>query len=293
MTGRIINIKRFAVHDGDGIRTTVFFKGCPLKCLWCHNPESRAFEKELAYYEHKCVNCGLCDKVCKANFYNKKHIFDRNECVVCDKCKDVCPNEALKIYGEDVTVEWLLKKVLEDKIFYENSGGGVTISGGECLVQVDFCAEFLRLCKLNGLNTAIDTCGYVDKQAFDKVIPHTDVFLYDLKAFDEDVHVKCTGFSNQIILDNLIYLNDKGCKVEIRIPLVPEYNDNQVEKLAEFIAPLKNITKVKILPVHNFTDAKLKALGKKATKQFKTPTIEQLKIAKNILENKGITVVVD
>ncbi len=264
MKAMITDIKRFAVHDGDGIRTTIFFKGCPLRCLWCHNPETFTAKKQLAFYEHKCVGCGCCKRVCPYNM---------ERCNLCGKCEEICPNDARKIYGKETSVQELLDIILLDKNFYETSNGGVTLSGGECLLYPKFCAELLEFCKKNGINTAIDTCGYVHKNALDSVIPYTDTFLYDLKAFDEDIHIQCTGKSNKIILENLQYIDGLGCKTEIRIPYVPEYNDNQIEKLAAFIRTLKNVKKVKILPYHNYANTKYNALNLKNTlPNVKIPT---------------------
>lgn len=293
MTGKIVNVKRFAVHDGDGIRTTVFFKGCPLHCLWCHNPESIAFEEELAYYAHKCTDCGVCSGICPANKYDEKHTFDREACLLCGKCEKICPNGAFEKYGKEVSVEELLEKILEDKIFYDTSNGGVTLSGGECLMQSEFCAELLKRCKENGLHTAVDTCGYVKRAALDLVIPYTDIFLYDIKAYDEEVHRKCTGKSNEIILQNLLYLTEKACNIEIRIPYAPDYNHGEMEKVAEFLSGLRGISKIKILPVHNFTDAKRQALGLSSTEHFTVPTIEQLRKVQAVFAEKHLLVIVD
>ncbi len=259
MKAKICDLKRFAVHDGDGIRTTVFFKGCPLKCLWCHNPESISFLPQTAFYENKCMGCGEC----------KKEGFSPED----------CPGEARILYGKEVTVEELLPLILEDTAFYETSGGGVTLSGGECLCQVDFCVLLLKRLKEAGINTAVDTCGFVSREALDKVLPFTDTFLYDLKAFDEEVHIRCTGQSNQRILENLLYLDSVGAKTEIRIPFVPEYNADQMEKLARFLRPLKNVKKVKILPYHNYAGSKYAALGMENTLPLRLPTEDELKKA--------------
>ena len=268
MKAIISDIKRFAVHDGDGIRTTVFLKGCPLKCVWCHNPESISFKPQIAYYENKCIGCGECEK----------EGFTTESCL----------GEAKILYGKEMTVEELLPKLLEDKDFYETSGGGVTLSGGECLCQADFCAELLKKLKEQGINTAVDTCGFVSKEAIDKVLPYTDTFLYDIKAIDENVHIKCTGQSNNIILENLKYIDSCNKSIEIRIPFVPEYNDNQIEKIAVFLKPLKNITTVKLLAYHNYAGSKYTALGMKNNLPEALPTKEQLQKAEKKLykENK-------
>lgn len=284
MKARIFEIKRFAVHDGDGIRTTVFFKGCPLKCVWCHNPEGIDFRPQLAYYENKCIGCGECVGVCPENAHateNGMHVFDREKCIACGRCADVCLGDALIFYGKEMTVSELLPQLLEDKEFYDNSGGGVTLSGGECLMQADFCTELLKELKSHGIHTAVDTCGFVSRDAIDKVMPYTDIFLYDLKAFDEDVHIKCTGRSNKIILENMKYIDSCNKKAEIRIPYVPDFNSAEIEKLAEFMDGLKNITAVRVLPYHNYAGSKYESLGLKNNLPEMLPTNDEIKIAEN------------
>jgi len=189
-----------------------------------------------------------------------------------------------------MTVEALLPILLEDKDFYENSGGGITLSGGECLMQADFCAELLKKLKENGIHTAIDTCGFVSQQEIDKVMPYTDIFLYDLKAYDEDVHIKCTGHSNKIILENLKYIDGCGKQTEIRIPYVPEYNSDQIEKLAEVIKKLKNLTKVRVLPYHNYAGSKYKALGMENTLPEVLPDDEDIKSVISFLRTCGVAI---
>lgn len=287
MKATIFEIKRFAVHDGDGIRTTVFFKGCPLRCVWCHNPESLSAKPQLAYYAHKCIGCGECAAVCPTgahSFARGVHEFDRSKCVACGKCVENCFADALTLYGRDMTVEALLPILLEDREFYESSGGGVTLSGGECLVQADFCAQLLKALKEEGIHTAVDTCGFVSREALDKVIPYTDIFLYDLKAFDEDVHKRCTGQSNAPILKNLRYLASLGKKVEIRIPFVPGWNDDQAEKIAAFLKPLDNIAAVRVLPYHNYAGSKYQALDLPAGLPEHLPTPEALAQAQEVFQ---------
>ena len=294
MSARIFEIKRFAVHDGDGIRTTVFFKGCPLKCVWCHNPEGIDFKPELAYYENKCINCGECIRVCPNNAHTIEkgvHIFNRKKCTGCGNCEEVCLGNALTLYGEEVTEDELLPKLLEDKEFYENSNGGVTLSGGECLMQSDFCAELLKKLKENGINTAVDTCGFVPQQAIDKVIPYTDVFLYDMKAYDEDIHIKCTGYSNKLILENIKYIDSCNKAIEVRIPYVPDYNSDQIEKIAVFLKDLNNLTKVRILPYHNYASSKYTSLAKENTLPTQLPTDSEMEDARTILRQYGLKVV--
>lgn len=293
MKARIFEIKRFAVHDGDGIRTTVFFKGCPLKCVWCHNPESISFDTQLAYYKEKCIGCGECASICKSNAHKADengHLFEESECIACGNCADACLGNALIFYGKEMTVDDLMPKLLEDKDFYDNSKGGVTLSGGECLCQSDFCAELLKKLKENNIHTAVDTCGFASRAAIDKVTPYTDVFLYDLKAYDEDVHIKCTGQSNKIILDNLKYIDSCGKPVEIRIPYVPQYNDDQTEKIGKFLSELTNVIKVRVLPYHNYAGSKYRSLDMKNTLPEILPTDEEIKSAKEIIKAYGLSV---
>ncbi len=294
MTTAIISeIKRFAVHDGDGIRTTVFFKGCPLNCKWCHNPECISYKREFAYMQHKCINCGNCVQACENHAHTIKngiHCFIRALCVTCGKCINFCPNDALKIYGNEVTVQEILPVLLEDKDFYNNSGGGVTLSGGECLTQAEFCKELLKSLKDNGVHTAVDTCGFVNRQNIDMVIPYTDVFLYDIKAFDEDVHIKGTGQSNRIILENLYYIDDCGKNIEIRIPYIPEYNTDQIEKIAILLKEFKNILKVRVLPYHNYAGSKYDSLGMVNTLPTRLPDKEELDRAVSLLKKHNLPV---
>lgn len=293
MKAKIVEIKRFAVHDGDGIRTTVFMKGCPLACVWCHNPEGIGFDAQLAYNENKCISCGECALVCPENAHDMregKHEFDRDKCIACGKCEAACLNGALKFYGRETSVPELLPILLEDKDFYDSTGGGVTLSGGECLMQADFCAELLRELKQCGVHTAVDTCGFVSKEAIDKVMPYTDVFLYDVKAFDETVHMTCTGHSNRVILDRLKYIDECGKEIEIRIPYVPGFNDDQMEKIAGYLAELKHLTKVRVLPYHNYAGSKYEALGMENTLPERRPDDDKIKAAKQVIQDYGLQV---
>ena len=270
MTGKIFEIKRFAVHDGDGIRTTVFLKGCPLKCVWCHNPEGISFDAQTAFYKDKCIGCGEC----------KKESFVTGDCL----------GEAMLKYGREVTVDELMPLLLEDREFYETSSGGVTLSGGEALCQAEFCCELLKRLKKEGVNTAVDTCGFVSREAIDKVLPYTDSFLYDIKAIDEAVHRRCTGQSSGVILENLAYLDSCGKNIEVRIPFVPEYNDGEIEGIALFLKKLNCLSGVRLLPYHSYAGSKYLALGMENTLPCRLPTEDEIETAKSILTDHGLTV---
>lgn len=261
--GRIVNIKRFEIHDGDGIRTTVFLKGCPLSCLWCHNPECIGFKPQLSYLAHKCIGCGACVSVCPSGAHTATdgvHAFDRAKCVACGKCAENCLGEALTLYGTDYTAGELAPILAEDKPFFDQSGGGVTVSGGEPLSQPDFVAELLAELHQLGIHTAVDTCGFAPRAALEKVVGDTDLFLFDIKAIDPALHKRLTGQDNAIILDNLRYLDSIGKRVEIRIPLIPTLNDGEIDAIGKFLSLLKHPIPVKVLPYHALAKAKYQSL---------------------------------
>lgn len=259
---RITEVKRFAIHDGDGIRTTVFCKGCSLKCRWCHNPEAIDNAVQIGYYSHKCIGCGSCSELCEANTYiDNKHIFNRDKCILCGKCTEVCSRAAFEIYGREIDCDELVWQLMQDKEFYACTDGGITFSGGECLLQAEDCRYILKAVKEKGIHTAVDTCGHVPRQSIDLVMPYTDVFLYDFKHIDSKMHMEGTGADNKLIMENLVYLADNNKNIEIRIPLIPGYNDNYIPEMGRYLADIKGITKVKVLAYHNYAGAKYEALG--------------------------------
>ena len=293
MTGTIFSIKHFAVHDGPGIRTTLFLKGWPLSCLWCHNPEGKSIKPELALYSHKCTLCQACKSICKSNahIFTDTHTIDRAKCVACGECVDECFSDALTLFGKKVTVKEILPELLEDRDFYENSGGGVTISGGECLIQADFVKELLEELKKENIHTAVDTCGFVPQSAFMKVMPYTDLFLYDIKAFSEQTHIRCTGQSNKLIWENLEYLLKSNKRVIVRIPYVPQYNSHEIEDIAKKLSELGNISAIDVLKYHNFSDSKYSALDIENTMPtVASPTDTEIEKAKSILRGYGLKV---
>ncbi|MBQ8508759.1 MAG: glycyl-radical enzyme activating protein [Clostridia bacterium] len=290
MTGTILQYKRFAVHDGDGIRTTLFLKGCPLHCAWCHNPEGIAFPPQLAYLPHKCIGCGECAKVCPvgAHSFADGHSFDRDACTACGKCESACLGDALILYGRTVTAEEAAKTLCEDEAFFKSSDGGVTLSGGEPLMQPDFTAEVFRLVKERGISTALDTCGLAPRASLDRVLPFTDKVLFDVKAADSTVHERWTGRPNELILDNLRYINARGVPIEIRVPLIPGANDDQCDAIAALLKPLQSITAVRLLAYHPYAETKYGSLGLQYPAAGITPpTEEQMQKAADALAASG------
>lgn len=273
MKGLISGVKRMESHDGDGLRTTVFFKGCPLKCIWCHNPESISFEKQVAFYEGKCISCGIC---------NGEHTC---------KTSQGCPGDALVMYGTEYEVTELVDMLMQDAAFFRNSGGGVTLSGGECLAQADFATELARKLKENGISVYVDTCGFVKQEILEAIIPFTDKFLYDVKAFDSEVHKKCTGRDNKLILENLKFLSERNCKIEIRYPLVKGYNDGECDSIGRFLSKLKGVSKVKVLQYHHFAASRYQALGMVNTLPETETKYEDVETAVKILKSHGLNAV--
>ncbi len=294
--GRILNIKRFEMHDGDGVRTTLFLKGCPLRCKWCHNPESLAANPEIGYLSDKCTACGRCAEVCPYGAHSVRdgvHTFNRELCHACGKCEGECAAGALKLYGKRDTAEELLPLLLEDKAFYDNSGGGVTISGGEPLLQAEFCAELLCLLKKNGINTALDTTLFAPRESLKLVMPYVDTFLVDVKAAESELHRRLCGVPNEKILENLRYLDSERRRIEIRIPYIPRQNSGEIEKIAQILAPLKCIAGVRVLPYHRLSGTKYASVGREyplSDEDAPLPTNEEIAAAELILENHGIRV---
>jgi pyruvate formate lyase activating enzyme len=263
LTANIIDIKHLAVHDGPGIRTTIFFKGCPLRCQWCHNPESQIAAPQLGLLHKCCIKCRQCAEVCPHHrFIGNEHIIDRSSCTACGKCVNACPVNALELYGKTVTIEKAVEELLTDKVFYQNSNGGCTASGGEPLLQSDFCAELFAELKKHDIHTALDTCGAVPWSAFEKVLPVTDMILFDLKHPDSAQHKAAVGMGNEQLLKNLFELDKYNKPIEIRIPLIPGINSDtdSLQGFAKILTALRNVSGVKVLPFHH-ARFKYQALG--------------------------------
>ena len=280
--GNVLNIQRFCTDDGPGIRTTVFLKGCPLKCIWCHNPESQNLRGEIMYDAEKCIGCGSCISVCPKQCHEVKetHIFDRKDCTGCGKCAEVCSAKALELYGKEMSAEDVVKELKKDIAFYLATNGGITVSGGEPLFQPSFTAEILRLCKESGIHTALETCGYASESVFSEVIRYCDFVLFDIKETDGEKHIAFTGVSAEPILRNLEILNEKKIPFVIRAPIIPTLNDREehFENLLRLREKFENCERIQIMPYHDFGSYKYEKLGRKYfCEAIKPPTEEKLK----------------
>ena len=280
--GIIFNIQKFCLNDGLGIRTTVFLKGCPLRCAWCHNPESHLHKPELLYNSELCVECGKCGVLClqNAHSFEQGHMINRDKCVSCGACADGCGYNALELAGKEMSVQEVMTEVLKDKVFYDNSGGGLTLSGGEPLMQLDFSYEVLKQAKQNGIHACIETCGFAKTEDILKVAEFTDVFLYDWKLTNDELHKEYTGVSNRKIFDNLKAIDAVGSKIVLRCPIIPNVNDTEEHFLgiANVANSLKNILSIDVEPYHSLGSSKYKKIGQsKAEQSFKTPNNQQVK----------------
>ena len=301
MKVNIFDIQRFSVHDGPGIRTTVFFKGCPLRCLWCHNPESLSSACQIGFYQEKCTLCGSCEAVC-ANHSIKdgKHIFDHDKCAVCGNCVESCPNKALEKLGYQTTIEEILSEVKKDEIFYKNSGGGLTVSGGEPFYQAEALYELVRTAKEAGLHICIETSGFANSEAVKKVAPFVDIFLFDFKESNDTKHREFTGQSNELILSNLALLDSLNKEIVLRCPIIPSLNDREdhLDSIAKLALKTENIHTVQIMAYHRLGLSKYASLGETNSlshldgmdKSYKKELAQKLDEKIKLLTNRKIKV---
>lgn len=295
-TPYIFNIQKFSTHDGDGVRTTIFFKGCPLRCMWCHNPESQHYYKELIFHHHKCTACGRCVAKCKQganSIVDGKIVFDRSKCTACGVCTDWCITEARELAGKEYTVDALVKEAMKDKIFYEQSGGGVTLSGGEVMASqhMDYVEEVCRKLHENGVSVFIDTSGYTDYENLKRILPYVDVFLYDIKVMDSEGHKKYIGVDNSLILENLKKLSDEGAGLYIRLPIIQQVNatDEHIESVIHFLKE-NNIhaRQVNLLPYHDIGKGKYASLDMEYhDDEMSVPVSELMEHFKSMFEEQG------
>ena len=295
ITGKTYDIQGFSVQDGPGIRTTVFLKGCPLRCPWCHSPESQSFKTELNWMKIRCLGldkCGKCLTVCPEGCISageettdaagepiRYPKVDKTACTECGKCADVCKANALYMCGDDKTLDEVMHRLLRDKPFFDTSGGGVTVSGGECLSQPEFTLELLKRCKAAGIHTAVDTTGFVRWEVIEQVLPYTDLFLYDLKCMDSDLHRQVIGVPNELILENCRKIAAHGGRLQIRIPTIPMFNESEAHfaKYAAFLSEIRDAVEVvQLLPYHTLGVSKHERLLKNEKVFVATPPSDTL-----------------
>jgi pyruvate formate lyase activating enzyme len=296
MKGTVFDIQRFSVHDGPGIRTTVFLKGCTLRCFWCQNPEGISPKPEIMFYPDRCIYCGNCLLTCPTGAHVVKedsHVFLREKCNVCGECVQTCYAGALVLVGREMTVDEVMEEVLRDKVFYETSGGGVTLSGGDPVVQCAFSRALLGKCKDVGLHTAIETAANNHWRSLALLLPVTDSVMMDIKHVDQEKHESATGVSNGKILENAVRLSKTGKPLIIRVPIIPGFNDSigEIEAIAKFVREFPNLQYLELLPFHRLGEGKYSALGLKyRASHLVTPTRDKMRELAEASRKQGICV---
>jgi pyruvate formate lyase activating enzyme len=291
-TGVIFDIKRFAVHDGPGIRTTVFFKGCPLRCVWCHNPESVKIQRQIVFFDNKCIGCGECYKRCKNGAViatPEGRMYYRDKCTLCGTCVEYCYAEATVMQGKIASVDEVVDEVKKDMPFYENSGGGATLSGGEPTMQPEFCIAILDACKKAKMHTALDTSGFVKTEILKEILKNVDLVLYDIKHTDPQKHKEYTGVSNELILYNLRQIDSMEIPIEIRIPTIPDINDSEenLSDVAKLVNSLNSVERVRLLPYHRLGEGKYSRLEMEyKLKGLESPNKARMEELVQILKSK-------
>lgn len=294
----VFDIQKFSVHDGPGIRTLIFMKGCLLTCVWCSNPESQSRAPELAFYGERCVRANRCIEVCPTQAISVKEnglVLDKSLCNLCGKCVEACYAGAWKMFGMVVDVDHVMREIEKDAIFYRNSGGGVTFGGGEPLLYTDFISAVAKRCQSEGIPVAIETCGYVSWRNLESVLDNVGLVMFDIKHMDPKMHKELCGRSNQLILKNLKHLSQRDdIEVVVRVPIIPGLNDTEdnINNTARFVASLRgNIKRVELLPYHKFGENKYERLGREyALKGLKIPSDERMRDIKRTMEGYGLNI---
>ena len=295
--GIIFNVERYCLHDGPGVRTVVFLKGCPLRCFWCQNPEGLNRKREIQFIVRNCIMCRTCASVCPTNahqFVEDRHIFLRERCIDCGRCVESCPAGALQYTGREVSVEGVVEEVLQDKDYYDLSKGGVTLSGGEPLMQPEFSKAVLEGCKLMSIHTAIETSLFAPWESVEMVLPYVDLIMFDIKHIESSVHKRVTGVSNELILENARkLLFEAKVPLIVRTPIVPTVNDSSevVVKIAEFIRGSSNLEYYELLPFHKLGQSKYQNLGLEyPAKDLERPSKEKMLELARAAEGVGVKV---
>lgn len=292
----VFNIQSYSIHDGPGIRTVVFFKGCPLACAWCSNPESQKRNPEIGIIRERCKLCKACLEICPAHAISIQHgnrlVTDDYLCQYCGKCETICPNQARKLFGREIEVDELIREIRKDGPFYTRSDGGVTISGGEPTLQIEPLGMLLKGCKDNFIHTAIETCGYfTNQQKINDILRYLDLVLYDIKCIDEQKHVQWTGVSNKLILENAHFLASSSAEIIVRVPVVPGFNDSRedIRQLGEFISSLSSVREIELLPYHEWGKSKYEMLEKEY-RLTGFPEVKQSRLSEfqSIFESYGL-----